>query len=298
MEEAKKLSNLLRLENEGLMKKIEQLQSDRCADLEELVYLRWLNACLRYELRNYNFPDNRTVAKDLSNTMSPKSEEKAKQLILEYANTERMEEKGIDIMDFDSVLWSSSQPDSSECDDYSPVFNSTATRISSSKKTNLLSKLRKLIRGKDQRHHHDQASSTAYKAASASLDMPPTCSSEPRHPSSANPAGTDAKAAGSSSGRFRSIPPTSFRQSLDIQKLKSLNVEDFKELERSRRYSDAGYFQADKRILLGGGVVNDSSPKDAIHKSSLMKYAEALSNSHGGKPSHRKSKSVPPLGSR
>lgn len=286
VEEAKKLSHCLRQENEDLSKKIEQLQADRCADVEELVYLRWLNACLRYELRNYELPDGRTVAKDLSNTLSPKSEEKAKKLILEYGYTEGIEEKVIDIMDFDSDLWSSSQGDSSEFDD-SSAFNSSATRTSSSKKTKFLSKLRRLIRGKDH-HHHDQVS-TADKAASP--EMLPTCSDDSLHCNSAYPTGIDAKTAGNSN-RFTALTPSSFRHSLDIQRLKSLNVEDFKELERARRYSDTGHFNAYKRIILGGEAVNDS-PVDANHKSSLVKYAEALSHSHGGKPSHRKSKSVP-----
>ncbi|KAK8546883.1 hypothetical protein V6N13_093922 [Hibiscus sabdariffa] len=49
-------NNRLRQENEELTKQIEQLQSNRCADVEELVYLRWINSCLRYELRNYRPP--------------------------------------------------------------------------------------------------------------------------------------------------------------------------------------------------------------------------------------------------
>ncbi|CAA7040128.1 unnamed protein product [Microthlaspi erraticum] len=74
----------LRSENEELKKEIEQLQGDRCTDLEQLVYLRWINACLRYELRTYKPPPGKTVARDLSTMLSPDSEEKAKQLILEY----------------------------------------------------------------------------------------------------------------------------------------------------------------------------------------------------------------------
>jgi hypothetical protein len=38
----------LRQENEKLAKEAEQLQSDRLADVEELVYLKWINVCLRY----------------------------------------------------------------------------------------------------------------------------------------------------------------------------------------------------------------------------------------------------------
>ncbi|KAA8540324.1 hypothetical protein F0562_024757 [Nyssa sinensis] len=84
----KEESRRLIQENEDLAKEIERLQADRCIDVEELVYLRWINACLRYELRNYQPEPGKTIARDLSKTLNPKSEEKAKQLILEYANRE------------------------------------------------------------------------------------------------------------------------------------------------------------------------------------------------------------------
>ncbi|KAF2301099.1 hypothetical protein GH714_020064 [Hevea brasiliensis] len=53
VEELRELSNRLRQENADLAKEVERLQAGRCTDLEELVYLRWINACLRYELRNF-----------------------------------------------------------------------------------------------------------------------------------------------------------------------------------------------------------------------------------------------------
>lgn len=275
------MTQQLRQENEDLLKKIEQLQADRCADVEELVYLRWLNACFRYELRNYQLPDGKTVAKELNSTMSPKSEEKAKQLILEYGNSE-----GIDLIDFDSDRWSSSQTDSSEFDD-SSAFNSSATGTSSSKKAvKFLGKLRRLMRGKDGKdHHHDQVSS------SDKTEMLQGCSTDSLH---SNQTGIDSKPAGSSN-RSMPMPASLFRHSLDVGRLRSMNAEDFKEFERARRCSDSGHFNAYKRIILGGEAANDSPP-DAMHKSSVVKYAEALSHSHVGKPSHRKTRSVPPLG--
>ncbi|KAJ9568440.1 hypothetical protein OSB04_004406 [Centaurea solstitialis] len=99
----------LKKENEDLSKEIERLQADRCGDLEELVYLRWINACLRHELRNYQPGPGKTTARDLSKSLSPRSEEKAKQLILEYAKKEGGAEKGIDLLDIDSGRWSTSQ---------------------------------------------------------------------------------------------------------------------------------------------------------------------------------------------
>ncbi|MCH92659.1 protein CHUP1 chloroplastic-like, partial [Trifolium medium] len=106
--DANRESERLRKENEDLMKQIEQLQSNRCSDLEELVYMRWINACLRYELRNYQPPHSKTVAKDLSKSLSPNSEKKAKQLILEYADANGSGS----IVDFDFDQWSSSQASS------------------------------------------------------------------------------------------------------------------------------------------------------------------------------------------
>ncbi|KAG6514903.1 protein CHUP1, chloroplastic-like [Zingiber officinale] len=76
--------NQLREANQELKNTLEQLRADHCADLEELVYLKWLNACLRYE-QDHQISLGRAEAKDLSNCLSPNSEEKAKQLILEYA---------------------------------------------------------------------------------------------------------------------------------------------------------------------------------------------------------------------
>ncbi|XP_021289659.1 protein CHUP1, chloroplastic [Herrania umbratica] len=47
-EEAVTIEEYNQLENE-----YEQVQKDRAAELKELIYLRWCNACLRYELKRY-----------------------------------------------------------------------------------------------------------------------------------------------------------------------------------------------------------------------------------------------------
>ena len=44
---------------EDLLKQVEGLQMNRFSEVEELVYLRWVNACLRYELRNYQTPSGK-----------------------------------------------------------------------------------------------------------------------------------------------------------------------------------------------------------------------------------------------
>ncbi|KAI3512575.1 hypothetical protein L1887_19891 [Cichorium endivia] len=147
-EKLKEESERLKKQNEELSKEIEQLQADRCGDVEELVYLRWINACLRHELRNYQPGPGKTMARDLSKTLSPKSEEKAKQLILEYANKEGFGDKGINIPELDSDQWSSSQnsilTDSGELDD-SFIDDSSSRKTH----TKFFGKLVKLLRGKD-----------------------------------------------------------------------------------------------------------------------------------------------------
>ncbi|CAN8321516.1 unnamed protein product [Cochlearia groenlandica] len=142
--------NRLRSENEDLKKEIEQLQGDRCSDLEELVYLRWINACLRYELRTYKPPPGKTVARDLSTTLSPNSEEKAKNLILEYAHSDQEDHNN-----YYYDQWSSSQEETSSIItdsmflDDSSVDTLFAEKAKKSGKKKLMHKLMKILHGKE-----------------------------------------------------------------------------------------------------------------------------------------------------
>ncbi|XP_076902004.1 protein CHUP1, chloroplastic-like [Bidens hawaiensis] len=154
-EKLKKESEHLKKQNEELTKEIEQLQADRCSDVEELVYMRWVNACLRYELRNYQPGPSKTMARDLSKSLSPRSEEKAKKLILKYANQE---------------------PDSDQWSMGSSELNEPFTDHSSSRKTNnkFFGKLVKFIRGKDKNtpdHHHRHHSQCSHSRNSSFEDM-------------------------------------------------------------------------------------------------------------------------------
>ncbi|RLM93742.1 uncharacterized protein C2845_PM08G16960 [Panicum miliaceum] len=92
----------LRESNERLTRQIEQLHNDHCAHVEELVYLKWVNACLRHELRDHDGrpsteqPDHDDdgggagagdlSALELSRSMSFRSSERAKQLMLRYGH--------------------------------------------------------------------------------------------------------------------------------------------------------------------------------------------------------------------
>ncbi|AAD12682.1 Identical to gene gb/D88746 AR791 from Arabidopsis thaliana [Arabidopsis thaliana] len=161
--------NRLRSENEELKKDVEQLQGDRCTDLEQLVYLRWINACLRYELRTYQPPAGKTVARDLSTTLSPTSEEKAKQLILEYAHSE-------DNTDYDR--WSSSQEESSMITDSmflddSSVDTLFATKTKKTGKKKLMHKLMKILHGKDTKDSKKRAGSSEPSSSNTGVHSTP-----------------------------------------------------------------------------------------------------------------------------
>ncbi|KAL5722295.1 Protein chup1 [Ranunculus cassubicifolius] len=136
--------NKLRHANEDLAKQVEGLQMNRFSEVEELVYLRWVNACLRFELRNYQTPAGKTSARDLSKNLSPKSQERAKQLMLEYAGSER----GQGDTDLESISSQPSSPGSEDFDNAS--IDSSTSRISNfSKKASLIQKLKKWGKSKD-----------------------------------------------------------------------------------------------------------------------------------------------------
>ncbi|KAK1321489.1 hypothetical protein QJS10_CPA03g00432 [Acorus calamus] len=135
--------NNLRHTNEDLSKQVEGLQMNRFSEVEELVYLRWVNACLRYELRNYQTPSGKISARDLNKNLSPRSQERAKQLMLEYAGSERGQG--------DTDLDMSSQPSSPGSEDFDNAsIDSGFSRYSNvSKKTSLIQKLKRWGKSKD-----------------------------------------------------------------------------------------------------------------------------------------------------
>ncbi|CAL5189117.1 unnamed protein product [Lathyrus oleraceus] len=134
----------LRHANEDLSKQVEGLQMNRFSEVEELVYLRWVNACLRYELKNQQAPSGKLSARDLSKNLSPKSQARAKQLMLEYAGSER----GQGDTDLDSNFSHPSSPGSEDFDNAS--IDSFSSKYSSiSKKTSIIQKLKKWGKLKD-----------------------------------------------------------------------------------------------------------------------------------------------------
>ncbi|KAF7827870.1 protein CHUP1, chloroplastic [Senna tora] len=150
---AKEEVSSLRRANENLLKQVEGLQMNRFSEVEELVYLRWVNACLRYELKNHQTPTGKLSARDLNKSMSPRSQEKAKQLMLEYAGS-----------DLDSNF---SHPSPQSEDFENASIDSFTSKYSSnlSKKGSLIQKMKKLGKSKD-----DPPSSLSSPAVSLSGD--------------------------------------------------------------------------------------------------------------------------------
>ncbi|KAI7985517.1 hypothetical protein LOK49_LG14G01990 [Camellia lanceoleosa] len=261
-EDLRRERDSLRQQNEDLSKEIEQLQSGRCADVEELVYLRWINACLRYELRNYQPIPGKTVARDLSKTLSPKSEEKAKHLIIEYANKEGGLEKGMNVTDSDFDQWSSSPSnvtDSGDFDD-SSVDNSSTNKTYTSSKPQIFSRLKRLIRGKDS-HRHSQSSMTLERIVSAEVMM--------------------------------GHPDDSLGSNLGILSDGQANRLSSSSMGCSSRNSDMGSSRVYRSVVLGQESVGDSLQENQFQENpgnvqKLVKYAEVLKESSSGRLKHHR----------
>ncbi|KAJ4958103.1 hypothetical protein NE237_025214 [Protea cynaroides] len=312
-EALQKANNRLRQENEELTKEVERLRVDCCADVEELVYLRWVNACLRYELRNYKPPPGKTNARNLSKSLSPKSEEKAKQLILEYANSEGFDDRGPSIADFDSDHYSqaSDLTDSGEFDDIDADVSS-ATRTHTATKSKFFRRLKNLVLGKKDSHSRTSSAdkrNTSFagsgKNDSASTisfeDMVGTysCDTLSSHHNSSAMATPLTGIGGRTGGQSTLITPKGFsRHSLDIQRLRNQHLEDIKDEESIRSSSDVGSSFGYKRMVLSEKSIIglpldnqlDLDEPDAREKLELINFAEVLRSARGT-PKPRKSTS-------
>ncbi|XP_047960244.1 protein CHUP1, chloroplastic isoform X2 [Salvia hispanica] len=266
----KEESQLLRRQNEDFRKEIDQLQADRCTDVEELVYLRWINACLRYELRNYQPGPDETIARDLSKTLSPKSEEKAKKLILAYANREGTGCKDPDLEELYHDDWSISQnsylTDSGDPDDL-PIDNLHDSKASYRNKRRVFTKLMKLLRGKDN-DHRVQTTPALLRQRAASVD--------------------DALSRTDGDGFTKTATTssaTSSRQSFDLQRSYSQGRKSAT-AESSRRMSEDSSLSIFRSFDTIAGY--DDSPSSGSQpgqeaqsaaKTELVKYAKALKDS-------------------
>ncbi|XP_062180283.1 protein CHUP1, chloroplastic-like [Phragmites australis] len=270
----------LRQENEKLAKEVEQLQGDRFANVEELVYLKWINACLRYELRNKDAPSGKTVARDLSKTLSPKSELKAKQLIMEYAYASG-DESHLGHIECGSEC-SSSRASSGDPDDAS-MDSTSMIKQKNPKKKKFFSKLRKLVLGKGKENHDVHTLERRVSISSCSFD---------------DFDGRDSHDSYSSFIAETNIPGSrqhddhSFgMHSLDSAKSSPLSTETGDEKRDhsgvksvSFREERSGGFGHSARFDSGQAIPEDA----AIHK-----FADALITSRTGSMSSRRSSSFP-----
>ncbi|PKA57295.1 Protein CHUP1, chloroplastic [Apostasia shenzhenica] len=260
--------NLLREENDKLKNAIEQLRTDRCADVEELVYLRWVNACLRYELRNCQPPPGRTLARDLSRCLSPNSEVKLKQLILEYSNSGFVLDCA-GLMEYD--LDSCSSQDSQESDETS--LGSSKAKSSKSGRLKFLSKLKKLVLGKEM--DGNKKSGTCEGRATASTctfeEMASCLSAE--------------QVEGDDSAEIRPNCPS--RCSLDVESLRGFKLEEAKGGLTERCKSDLGAIYSQKRMnsceqnLIGSTCSLADIEVGEAEKMKLKKFAEVFKGSKG-----------------
>ncbi|CAN4089045.1 unnamed protein product [Withania somnifera] len=271
----------LRKKNEDLEKDVERLQADCCKDAEELVYLRWINACLRHELRNYHPVAGKTIARDLSKTLSPKSEEKAKQLILEYANKEESpREKEINVSDLDSE-WSSSQTsfltDSVEFDDTS-TDNSSPHKSQTSRKKKVFSRILSLVRGKGRQ-----------LSRSSSMEMVHTLDDNVSRHSSYSPKY-------SSSGLDSGGNGLNIRSTMSSEDSSKLFLDLHSVFQGTRR----GKLGENNNYLMNSRQNRDDSPQEnrskaEPEKTESVKYAQVLKASRSTTGSCRRSAPVVPF---
>ncbi|MCL7045060.1 hypothetical protein MKW94_017689 [Papaver nudicaule] len=140
-------NNRLRKENGELVKEIDHLQNKLSEDTKEQVYLKWVNACLRYELRNHQAPRGKFLARDLSKNLSPRSEDRAKQLILEYANSEMATGQSMTSMDFQSESNEACNvAELGRVDEFSSYDNNySAAQLKRSRRAKLLRKIKNIV---------------------------------------------------------------------------------------------------------------------------------------------------------
>ncbi|XP_078169488.1 uncharacterized protein LOC144563896 [Carex rostrata] len=160
-EEALKEVECLKLANEELSTDIETHKLNSSKDNEELVYLRWVNACLRYELRNFN-PSSGKSAKDLDNNLSQESKDKAKNLILDYAISisENDQEYPCNLLD---EAWANSKP--------TTPSSTTGRQKNQSKGPEFFNKLAKfMLKKKSHNHEEIDGSEEMLRSSSGSLE--------------------------------------------------------------------------------------------------------------------------------
>ncbi|WMV51518.1 hypothetical protein MTR67_044903, partial [Solanum verrucosum] len=277
VEELKQESLQLSKQNEELVKEVDHIQEGRCSDVDKVAYLKWINACLRYELRNYQSALGETTARDLSKTLSPESSKKAKKLVVEYAAKEDQGDRGIHVLELDSYQLSSQEPhlmNSGEFDGTS-ISNSLAHKTDTSNKSKIFRKLMRVIRGKDHHHNHSEmahnteenAARCSYYSSGYCLDMYVIDTGAIRPQT-----------------RSRTPSPGSFKQFIDFHSFDQGSTTNKGESRnyptRIMRYSDVGLlYYMSKHLAESPQEKGNNHDQEDVHKAELAKYAEVLKGS-------------------
>ncbi|XP_051113262.1 protein CHUP1, chloroplastic-like [Andrographis paniculata] len=264
--ELKEESRCIKQRNEDLTKEIERIQADRWSDIEELVYLRWMNTCLRYELRSCKADVVEKPTPDhVGSALSPKSEDRVKQLLIENA----FKEKGpTDITDVYSERGSSSLhscvTDSGDQNEALPADSADKTMKTKAK---VFSKLKKLLTRKG----NSRKKSKPLERAVSVDNIAATYSGS--SVDDAVKSWRNSSAASSSRLSF-DLPRTSSRSG-----------------NNSLRNSDVGSTSTITRINSLTDEEETDWPSPGMYqqqrhdvKDELLKYAEALKNARPGRP--------------
>lgn len=83
-------ASLLRLTNADLSKQVEGLQISRLNEVEELAYLRWVNSCLRDELRNSEVNSEKASSLDSQEKIDENVGSLSNNELLEYGSGKRL----------------------------------------------------------------------------------------------------------------------------------------------------------------------------------------------------------------
>ncbi|XXG46075.1 hypothetical protein AAC387_Pa02g1003 [Persea americana] len=308
LEEAKQLRQV----NHDLEQELDRLRMDHSLGVEELVYLRWVNACLRCKLRNNQTPSRKTAAMNISKTLSARSEQKVEQLILDNAISGQ-DENNIGPVDFHSGYCSSSRAseltETGDIDDHS-ISNSSNNRTSSSNKQRFFSKFKRIFSGKQDHHSNKRispvgrtsmSSITSRKVSSStgSLDDIGGPCSDSVSCISVEHTATNLHMPEAKLFHDSSIPATrrsetqannikrqsqsesTPRISLDIHRLANINIEELKEFRGyERRASDIGSPYSCKALLSRDGSATDFSHHDRYLELELKRFARSLKSAH------------------
>lgn len=144
-----KMDSILRsnsISRNELKRQIDELEIDKRSEIEKAVYLKYVNACLRYELRHYQPSPGRAKARDLNKSLSPNSAAKAKELIHMYASDDNNNDEEATTFENIEIETTTTTTTADNNDDVNEEHRSINKK---QKSQSLGSKLKKLVTRRD-----------------------------------------------------------------------------------------------------------------------------------------------------